>query len=260
MAIDADGIIQAITADAQGRRRRVRGVPGGDGPDARCPGRTRSRARVRDGDGAGPTPWARPRTAGPWMFETTAREMAIDHAANEIGLDPAEFRRRNLLAAVRPAVHRADRQRVPGDHPARDARAGARDPRLRGVPQGAGRRARRGPATSGWASAAYVEPTSMGGNTLATEAATVQGRDQRAGRGLPRHHVARPEHRDHHGADRRRAPRRGVRRRHHRAGRLAVDALRARHRREPHRGRRRRRGAARRPSRCARRCSRSPRT
>ena len=77
------------------------------------------------------------------MFETTAREMAIDHAADEIGIDPAEFRRRNLLAAVRPAVHRADRQRVPGDHAARDARAGARDPRLRGVPQGAGRRARR---------------------------------------------------------------------------------------------------------------------
>ena len=25
---------------------------------------------------------------GPWMFETTAREMAIDHAAREIGLDP----------------------------------------------------------------------------------------------------------------------------------------------------------------------------
>jgi carbon-monoxide dehydrogenase large subunit len=35
---------------------------------------------------------------GPWMFETTAREMAIDYAAREIGLDPVEFRRRNLLA------------------------------------------------------------------------------------------------------------------------------------------------------------------
>src|SRR5207244_13629761 len=34
---------------------------------------------------------------GPWMFETTAREMAIDQAARTLGLDPAEFRRKNLL-------------------------------------------------------------------------------------------------------------------------------------------------------------------
>ena len=88
---------------------------------------------------------------GPWMFETTAREMAIDYAAREIGLDPAEFRRKNLLAAAdlphtapgRPGVHR--------DHAARDARPGARDARLRRVPQGAGgRRApRAGSSASG---------------------------------------------------------------------------------------------------------------
>src|ERR1700730_9185691 len=36
---------------------------------------------------------------GPWMFETTAREMAIDLAAAELGMDPAELRRRNLLSA-----------------------------------------------------------------------------------------------------------------------------------------------------------------
>jgi aerobic carbon-monoxide dehydrogenase large subunit len=35
---------------------------------------------------------------GPWMFETTAREMALDYAAREIGMDPIELRRRNLLA------------------------------------------------------------------------------------------------------------------------------------------------------------------
>jgi carbon-monoxide dehydrogenase large subunit len=37
---------------------------------------------------------------GPWMFETTAREMAIDHAARVAGLDPIELRRRNLLSAA----------------------------------------------------------------------------------------------------------------------------------------------------------------
>ena len=36
---------------------------------------------------------------GPWMFETTAREMALDQAARELGVDPVELRRRNLLAA-----------------------------------------------------------------------------------------------------------------------------------------------------------------
>jgi carbon-monoxide dehydrogenase large subunit len=34
---------------------------------------------------------------GPWMFETTAREMAIDHAARKLGVDPVELRRKNLL-------------------------------------------------------------------------------------------------------------------------------------------------------------------
>ena len=37
---------------------------------------------------------------GPWMFETTAREMAIDLAARDIGMDPIELRRRNLLSAA----------------------------------------------------------------------------------------------------------------------------------------------------------------
>ncbi len=38
---------------------------------------------------------------GPWMMETTAREQMIEYTARQIGLDPLEFRRRNVL-------HRAD--------------------------------------------------------------------------------------------------------------------------------------------------------
>ena len=34
---------------------------------------------------------------GPWMMETTAREQLMDHVAREIGLDPVEIRRRNLI-------------------------------------------------------------------------------------------------------------------------------------------------------------------
>jgi carbon-monoxide dehydrogenase large subunit len=34
---------------------------------------------------------------GPWMFETVARELMIDRVAAEIGMDPLELRRRNVL-------------------------------------------------------------------------------------------------------------------------------------------------------------------
>ncbi|SEP10383.1 xanthine dehydrogenase family protein molybdopterin-binding subunit [Trujillonella endophytica] len=34
---------------------------------------------------------------GPWQFETLAREVLLDNAAREMGMDPAELRRRNLL-------------------------------------------------------------------------------------------------------------------------------------------------------------------
>jgi carbon-monoxide dehydrogenase large subunit len=34
---------------------------------------------------------------GPWMFETVAREQMVDAAAREIGIDPLEWRRRNVI-------------------------------------------------------------------------------------------------------------------------------------------------------------------
>lgn len=34
---------------------------------------------------------------GPWQFETVAREMALDIAARQIGIDPLDLRRRNML-------------------------------------------------------------------------------------------------------------------------------------------------------------------
>ena len=34
---------------------------------------------------------------GPWMMETVAREQMMDHVAREIGMDPLEFRRVNIL-------------------------------------------------------------------------------------------------------------------------------------------------------------------
>ena len=38
---------------------------------------------------------------GPWMMETTAREQMLDVVAREIGIDPLELRRRNV-------IHRAE--------------------------------------------------------------------------------------------------------------------------------------------------------
>lgn len=37
---------------------------------------------------------------GPWMMETTAREQMIDVTARELGIDPLEFRRRNVVQAA----------------------------------------------------------------------------------------------------------------------------------------------------------------
>ena len=34
---------------------------------------------------------------GPWLSETTAREQMIDHVARELGIDPLELRRRNIV-------------------------------------------------------------------------------------------------------------------------------------------------------------------
>jgi len=36
---------------------------------------------------------------GPWMYETTAREVLLDIAGRRIGIDPVELRRRNMLSA-----------------------------------------------------------------------------------------------------------------------------------------------------------------
>ena len=110
---------------------------------------------------------------GPWMFETTLREMAIDHAAHELGIDPVELRRRNLLSmgdlpftspgnntfqeitpleTLEQALEMLDYEAFRAEQAA--ARAEGR--------------------YLGLGVSVYVEPTSMGSSTLYTEAATVR--------------------------------------------------------------------------------------
>lgn len=110
---------------------------------------------------------------GPWMFETTAREVAIDAAAREAGFDPIEVRRRNLL--------RFDELPFtsPGGHEFREITPletleqalEMLDLEAFGAEQAEARAAGR---YVGLGVACYVEPTSMAAPTLATESATVK--------------------------------------------------------------------------------------
>ena len=44
------------------------------------------------------------------MMETTAREQMLEYTARQLGIDPLEFRRKNMLHDVRPPVRVAGRQ------------------------------------------------------------------------------------------------------------------------------------------------------
>ena len=110
---------------------------------------------------------------GPWMFETTAREMAIDHAARTLGMDPVELRRRNLLSStdlpfsspggklfqeITPLETLEQALQILDYDAFRKDQAAARaEGRLLGL-----------------GVSVYVEPTSMAAPTLATEGATVR--------------------------------------------------------------------------------------
>ena len=110
---------------------------------------------------------------GPWMFETTAREMALDHAARVIGADPIELRRRNLLSS----------EELPWTSPSGNvykeitpletleqalATLGYAEFRAEQA------KARAEGRLVGLGCSVYVEPTSMKAPTLATEGATVR--------------------------------------------------------------------------------------
>jgi aerobic carbon-monoxide dehydrogenase large subunit len=96
VAVDDDGTIQAIAADSQ---CDMGAYPAAAGPmDAQLlPGpykipRLGFSMEMTWSNTMGKGPYR-----GPWMFETTAREMALDVVARKIGMDPAELRGRNIL-------------------------------------------------------------------------------------------------------------------------------------------------------------------
>jgi carbon-monoxide dehydrogenase large subunit len=110
---------------------------------------------------------------GPWMFETTVREMLIDYAAREIGMDPVELRRRNVLyGADMPFTSPGAQQFVeitPGE--TLDQAVEMLDYEAFRKEQEAARAEGR---YLGVGFSVYVEPTTMGAPTLHSEGATVR--------------------------------------------------------------------------------------
>lgn len=172
MAVDGDGVIQAMTID---HKNDVGAYP-------ICPAGLDTSLL--------PGPYKVPRygfkTAlvwtntmgkaayrGPWMFETTAREMTMDIAARQIGVDPVEFRRRNLLAGSDLPFTNPAGQEFVEVTPLESLEAA-----IEALDYEAFRReqasARSEGRLLGLGISVYAEPTSMGAPSLHTEGATVR--------------------------------------------------------------------------------------
>src|SRR3954447_17479236 len=172
LAVDADGVIQAITADHQADIGAYAVCPAALDPML-VPGPYKIPRYGFAMEMAWTNTMGKAAYRGPWMFETTAREMAMDHVAHEIGLDPAEFRRRNLLAAsdlpFTSPTGNVFQEITPLE---------TLEQALEILDYDAFRKEQATALTAGRylgvGICAYVEPTSMGSNTLATEAATVK--------------------------------------------------------------------------------------
>ena len=179
---------------------------------------------------------------GPWMFETIARELMLDIAARDAGIDPLELRRRNIVQQADLPYTTVDRRDVRPRHPGRDAGAGRGDARLRRVPARPGRGAcRRTPPRR-----RHRVLRGAHRRWLRRRHHRVRHdphRPERLHPGDERRELAGSQHGDDHRPGHRRVPRRrrrrrrgDVRRHRHRAG--GRD-----HRRKPQRGLRWRRGA-----------------
>ena len=172
LAIDADGTIQAISVEHIGDIGAYPPCPATMDPTL-LPGPYRIPRLGFSTELVWTNTMGRAAYRGPWMFETTAREMALDVAARRIGMDPIELRRRNLLRFdelpfTSPAgkvfqeitpLETLERAVEAFDVPAfrREQEAARAEGRWLGL-----------------GVCVYVEPTSMENPTLATEGATIR--------------------------------------------------------------------------------------
>ena len=206
------------------------------------PARTRSRASGSPASGVYTNTCGRCSYRGPWMMETVVREQMMDVVARQLGIDPLELRRRNVIERSRPAVHDGrgtglrrglDRRQsleqaaamIDYDaFRAEQAAARAEEGRLLGIGLGL-----------------YVEPSGLAMGSLAERGGDRQHRRERPGAGADEQRQPRPEPGDDDRPGRRRRARRRHRRRHGHPGRHRGDAVRAGHRRQPQRRARQRR-------------------
>jgi carbon-monoxide dehydrogenase large subunit len=110
---------------------------------------------------------------GPWQFETLAREVLLDIAARQIGIDPAELRRRNLLRRDELPYRNPNGMIYDCISPLEtlEQALGILDYETFRAEQATGREAGR---YLGVGIATYVEPSTPGYGAYATEAATIR--------------------------------------------------------------------------------------
>lgn len=172
IAVDADNVIQAITIDHTADVGAYPACPAVMNP-ALLPGPYKIPRLGFATSMVWSNTMGKGAYRGPWMFETTAREIAIDVAAREIGVDPVELRRRNLLSHDDLPFTSPSAQEFDEITPLETLeqalemldlvqfRADQVEARQQGRLLGLG-------------VSVYVEPTSMSAPTLATEGATIR--------------------------------------------------------------------------------------
>ena len=193
---------------------------------------------------------------GPWMMETTGREQMVDVVAQKLGIDPLEFRRRNVISRSELPYKNPMSMVYAGISPAGVPGAGGRADRLRAVPQGAGAGPRVRPPARHRAVPVHRAPA--GPRRLWRRGRHHPGGAQRQGQRVYGHRQSRAEHRDHHDPDHRRRDGCEHRRRPLHPGRHGLHPVRSRRGRQPD-GRRGPAGRRTWPARrCASGCSRWP--
>jgi aerobic carbon-monoxide dehydrogenase large subunit len=110
---------------------------------------------------------------GPWMFESTAREMAIDHAARELDVDPVTIRRANLLSRE-DLPYTSPTGNVFKDITPRETFEQALEMLDLPAFREAQKQARSEGRLLGLGCCVYIEPTSKAHPTMASEGATVR--------------------------------------------------------------------------------------
>lgn len=110
---------------------------------------------------------------GPWQYETVARELLLDLAARDLGIDPIDLRRRNLLRADEMPFANPNGMTYDAVTPLEtfEHAIALLDLEAFRTEQAAARAAGR---YLGLGTATYVEPTTSGTGNFATEGATIR--------------------------------------------------------------------------------------